>query len=416
MPPKPEIFSGAVATGITRRSFVKAGGALFVSLAMPRGLYAKADDGHFPPDQNQLDPGKLASWLEIRSDGTILARTGRAEIGTGMSAFYPQMIAEELRVQPDCITLLMGDTDKTPDGGYSAGFLSGAANVRKVAAYTYQALLGLASTQLGVPTSALTVTDGMVSGGGKSISYGKLIEGHQLDLKIPVTGSPLGFAPAGSNSVAGLDWAGMDGLVVAGDPPMKPVSEYKVIGTSFPMPGIRDKVTGQTQWSCDVMLPGMLHARMVRPPTMGSTLISVGEVDKKRFPTAEVVRKGNLVAVVSPNEWEAVSALRSVAGLDYRAARTSPRLCAHIRGAPPMPAKGMPRKSRLLWKRLQKRSRQRMSNRISSTPRLDRFSPWPMCAAMELRPSGPRQGTCKRRANGSQIFWVHPLKRWWCTG
>ena len=116
-------------------------------------------------------------WLEIRSDNTILARTGRAEIGTGMSAFYPQMIAEELRVHPDCITLVMGDTDKTPDGGYSAGFLSGAANVRKVAAYTYQALLGLAATQLGVPASALTVNDGMVSGGGKSISYGQLVRG-----------------------------------------------------------------------------------------------------------------------------------------------------------------------------------------------------------------------------------------------
>ena len=127
----------------------------------------------------------------------------------------------------------MGDTDKTPDGGYSAGFLSGAANVRKVAAYTYQALLQMAATKLGVPASALTVTDGMVSGGGKSIAYGQLVQGQQLDLKIPVTGTPIKFAPPGSDSVAGLDWAGMDGLVVTGDPPLKPVSEYKVIGTSL---------------------------------------------------------------------------------------------------------------------------------------------------------------------------------------
>src|SRR6201995_3858436 len=180
MPPKFAIAdesscAAEMATAITRRGFMKAGGALFVSLALPKSLFAAAD-GTVPSEQNQLDPGKLASWLELRSDGTILARTGRAEIGTGMSAFYPQMIAEELRVQPQCITLVMGDTDKTPDGGYSAGFLSGAANVRKVAAYTYQALLALASTELGVPISVLTVTDGMVSGGGKSISYGKLIE------------------------------------------------------------------------------------------------------------------------------------------------------------------------------------------------------------------------------------------------
>ena len=196
---------------LTRRSFVKAGGALFVSLGLPRVLSAGAAESHTPMERNQVDAGNLASWLEIRSDHTILARTGRAEIGTGMSAFYPQVIAEELRVQPDCITLVMGDTDKTPDGGYSAGFLSGAANVRKVAAYTYQALLGLAATQLGIPASALTVTDGMVSGGGKSISYGQLVQGHQLDLKIPVTGTPVRFAPPGSDSVAGLDWAGWMG-------------------------------------------------------------------------------------------------------------------------------------------------------------------------------------------------------------
>ena len=77
-----------------------------------------------------------------------------------MSAFYPQMIAEELRVHPDCITLVMGDTDKTPDGGYSAGFLNGAANVRKVAAYTYQALLGLAATRSVFPLLLLRSTMG----------------------------------------------------------------------------------------------------------------------------------------------------------------------------------------------------------------------------------------------------------------
>jgi CO/xanthine dehydrogenase Mo-binding subunit len=157
------------------------------------------------------------------------------------------------------------------------------------------------------------VTEGVISGGGKSVSYGQLVQGQHLDLTIPVTGKSARFAPANANSVAGLDWGGMDGLVVAGDPPTKPISQYKIIGTSYPMPGVPDKVTGKTQWSCDVRLPGMLHARMIRPATLGSTLISVGEVDKKRFPTAEVVKKGNLVAVVSPNEWEAVSAARGVA-------------------------------------------------------------------------------------------------------
>ena len=293
-----------VATIITRRGFVKMGGALFVSLYIP-GKFAAANAAEA---QTSLDPTLLASWLEIRSDNTIVMRTGRTETGTGMSAYYAQAIAEELDVRPEAISLILGDTDRTPDGGYSAGFLTGMSNVRKVAAYTHQALLGLASKELGAPVSGLSVTDGIVSGGGKSISYGKLVEGQHLDLKIPVEGKQARPDPAG--------WVGMtslDGFTVTGDPPMKPVNEFKVIGKSYPVPSITDKVTGKTQWSCDVTLPGMLHARMVRPATLGSTLVSVGEVDKKQFPTAEVVKKGNLVAVVSPNEWEAISAARTIA-------------------------------------------------------------------------------------------------------
>src|SRR5271169_1503639 len=267
---------------ITRRGFVKIGGALFVSALIPRGFPALAAES-----QSSLDPTLLGSWLEIRSDNTIVARTGRTETGTGMSGYYAQAVAEELSVRPEAIWLIMGDTDRTPDGGYSAGFLSGMSNVRKVAAYTHQALLGLAATQLDVPISGLTVVDGVVSGGGKSVSYGQLVEGQHLDLKIPVEGKLPKLDPAEWMGVAGLD-----GLKVTGDPPMKAVSQFKVIGTSYPVPSISDKVTGKTKWSCDVLLPGMLHARMVRPTTVGSTLISVGEIDKKQFPTAEVVRKG----------------------------------------------------------------------------------------------------------------------------
>jgi nicotinate dehydrogenase subunit B len=293
---------------LTRRGFVKIGGALFVSFAVSPAFSLKATEDQSSVNPNHIDPSPLSSWLEIRDDNSILVRTGRTETGTGMSAYYAQMIAEELRVRPESITLIMGDTDKTPDGGFSAGFLSGAENVRKVAAYTYQALLGLAATQLKVPVTDLTVTDGIVYVSGKNISYGQLVQGQQLDLKISGTAKPLKMDPT---AVGGIE--GLFGFAVTGDPPMKPVSQYKVIGTSYPIPGIPDKVTGKTQWSCDVALPGMLHARMIRPATLGSTLISAGEVDKQLFPTAEVVTKGNLVAVVSPNEWEAISAARAVA-------------------------------------------------------------------------------------------------------
>jgi CO/xanthine dehydrogenase Mo-binding subunit len=306
---KTETFSDSLPiTTLTRRGFVKMGGALFVSLALPAGFRTQTAENQASLQTNQLDPALLASWLEIRSDNTILARTGRTETGTGMSGYYTQAIAEELRVRPETISLIMGDTDKTPDGGYSAGFLYGMYNIRKVAAYTYQALLKFAAVQLSVPAETLSVVDGVISGNGKSISYGQLVEGQHLDLKIPVTGE---LAKAAPGKWVGVD--GLEGLAVTGDPPMKPLDQCRVMGTSFPVPGIPNKVTGKTQWSCDVTLPGMLHARMIRPATLGSTLISVGAVDKKQFPTAEIVKKGNLVAVVSPNEWEAINASRAVA-------------------------------------------------------------------------------------------------------
>ena len=158
-----------------------------MSLAVPAEFSAIAiDAGGTTPDATQL-----ASWLEIRSDNSILARTGRAETGTGMSAYYAQTIAEELNVRPESITLITGDTDKTPDGGYSAGFLTGMSNLRKVSAYTYQALLALAATKLNVPRNTLSVANGIITSAaaaGKTISYGELVSGQHLDLKIPISG------------------------------------------------------------------------------------------------------------------------------------------------------------------------------------------------------------------------------------
>ena len=290
---------------LTRRDFAKAAaGSLVVSL----GTRAEGADV-----SREVDPSHLEAWLEIRADNSIVARTGRGETGTGMSAFYAQVVAEELNIRPEMVTLIMGDTDRTPDGGYSSGFLTGAANMRKVAAYAYRKLLELAAEHLDTQPVRLRAAEGVISGVNQRVTYGEIVRGRQLSLTIPLKGEPVRFAPAGKSGVTGLEWGGMDGLTVTGNPPVKPISEYKVVGKSFPMPGIPAKVTGETVWCCDLELPGMVHARMVRPASLGSTVVSVGVVDKARFPTAQVVRKGNLIAVVSPNEWEAVRAARDVA-------------------------------------------------------------------------------------------------------
>ena len=208
-------------------------------------------------------------------------------------------MAEELSLPFEAITTVVtGDTDRTPDGSGAFDFLGGGTpNLRKVAAYTHQALLDLAAEQLGVAKDKLSVQDGIVSGGGKSISYGDLVKGQQLKLSIPVKG----------------DLTSLMGLMVDGDPPMKPVSEYTVIGKSFKNSIIESKVRAKETWATDVRLPGMLHARMVHPRTLGSTLIAAGQVDKTKYPNSQVIVKGNLIGVVAPTEWEAIQAAQQVA-------------------------------------------------------------------------------------------------------
>ena len=165
----------------------------------------------------------------------------------------------------------------------------------------------------------LSVKDGIVSGGGKSISYGDLIKNQQLKLTIPVKG----------------DLTSIFGLSIEGNPPMKPVSEYTVIGKSFKNSIISSKVAAKETWATDVRLPGMLHARVVHPKTLGSTLVSAGQVDKAKFPNSQVIVKGNLVGVVAPTEWEAIQAADQVAGAtkwtDWKGLPGNAKLYQHLR-------------------------------------------------------------------------------------
>jgi len=283
---------------LSRRGFLASGGALVVGLGLlPQAAQAATS-------KTTLNPAALSSWIEIKADNTVLIRTGKSDFGqSSIYTAYRQIVAEELDLPFEAITTVVSaDTDRTPDGGGTFGFLgdvngNGMPNLRKVAAYTRHALLELAAQRLGVAKEGLSITDGVVSGGGKRISYGELIKDQNLKLTIPVKGEISGFM----------------GLAVDGNPPMKPVASYKVIGKSFRNSAIASKVTGKELWVTNVKLPGMLHARTVHPATLGSTLVSAGQLDKTKFPGAQVIVKGNLVGVVAANEWEAVQAARQVA-------------------------------------------------------------------------------------------------------
>jgi nicotinate dehydrogenase subunit B len=285
---------------LSRRQFVKAGGALFVGLSLAGRNLFDGSGVEAAAAGNSLDPSLSRSWFEIHADNTILLRTGKVDFGqTSAHTAYKQIAAEELNVPFEAITaVVMGDTDRTPDGGFSAGFLEyGGQNVRKAAAYTYQALLDLAATKLGVDKGQLTVEDGVVSSGARRITYGELVKGQELKLAIPVSG----------------DLTSMFGLVVTGTPPMKPTSQYTIIGRSYMNAVTPSKVSAKEVWVTDVKVPNMLHGRVVHPRTLGSTLVSAGELNKSRYPNAQVIVKGNLVGIVAPTEWEAIGAAQQVA-------------------------------------------------------------------------------------------------------
>src|SRR5215470_11858185 len=284
---------------LSRRQFIKAGGILVVgfSVAGPEILKADTAKATF---KNSLDPSLGSSWIEIHPDNTVLIRTGKSDFGQGSTfTAYRQIVAEELSVPFEAITtVISGDTDRTPDGSGAFDFLGGGTpNIRKAAAYTFQALLDLASEKLGVAKDKFSVKDGIVSGGGKTVSYGDLVKNQQLTLTIPVKG----------------ELTSIMGLTIEGNPPMKPVSAYTIIGKSFKNSVISSKVGAKETWATDVRLPGMLHARVVHPKTLGSTLVSAGQIDKAKFPNSQVIVKGNLVGVVAPTEWEAIQAAEQVA-------------------------------------------------------------------------------------------------------
>jgi nicotinate dehydrogenase subunit B len=285
---------------LSRRQFVKAGGALVVGVSLVGAELLKSNPVKAAAFKNSLDPTLPTSWIEIHPDNTVLIRTGKSDFGQGTTfTAYRQIVADELSVPFEAITTVVaGDTDRTPDGSGAFDFLGrGTPNIRKAAAYTYQALLDLASERFGVPKDKLSAKDGVFWAGSLSIPYGDLVKDQQLKLTIPVSG----------------DLTSIFGLRIEGNPPMKPVSEYTVIGKSLPNSIITSKVTAKEIWATDVRLPGMLHARMVHPKTLGSTLVSAGEVDKTKFPNSQVIVKGNLVGVVAPTEWEAIQASQQVA-------------------------------------------------------------------------------------------------------
>ena len=269
------------ALGWSRREFLKSAGAVIVAFAWPTPLSAQA-----PRD---VTPGGLDAWLAIAADGAVTLFTGKVEIGTGVSTALAQIVAEELDARVERVGVIQGDTERTPNQGYTAGsktIQQGGPPIRQAAAEARRTLLGLAAARLGVTPEQLTVDDGVVALRGdaaRRVTYAELIGGRRFERAVS--------APATT----------------------KRPSEYRVVGTSVARVDIPGKVTGAPSYVHDLRLPGMLHARVVRPPAVGATVESIDESSVRDVPGhVRVVREGNFIGVVAEREEQAIRAAQAL--------------------------------------------------------------------------------------------------------
>jgi nicotinate dehydrogenase subunit B len=276
---------------LNRRSVLAGGGALIVSFSLGEAF---ADDQ--PAPAAPKPPGSLAetpyldAWIRIDADGTITAFTGKAELGQGFKTAFQQIAAEELDVPFTSVTVVTSDTSRTANEGYTSGSnsmkYSGTA-IQNAAAQVRELLIAEAARRLELPTESLK-TEGatVIAPDGRKLGYGELVAGDMLHVQ----------AQAKSK--------------------LKDPATYAIMGQPVPRVDIPAKVTGGAAYIQDMRLPGMVHARVVRPPSYGAELIALDTAAVEKMPgVVKIVRDGNFLAVVAAKEYQAVKAMRALSGV-----------------------------------------------------------------------------------------------------
>ena len=307
----------------TRREFLSHSGMLVVGLSAfsvaPEALFAQAVGPYPDPDFRQLD-----SWIVIRQDNTATFYVGKTDLGQGTGTAFRQIMAGELDMPFERTSCVMGSTDVTVDQGGSGGsdaLQTDGYPMRRVAAEARRVLVEMAATKFGVPATALVVSDGVISVASDPstrVTYGDLIGGRRFNVTL-----------RGTNTDS-----------TSGAATLKPVQELKPVGTSPQRYDIPPKVDGSLTWAVDVKLPGMVHARNVKPPIPGSTLVGIDESSVSGLPGfVKVISKGNYAAVVFEREEQAIQAARQLK-VNWRRPAVPPfpasdDLFTYMRGATP---------------------------------------------------------------------------------
>jgi nicotinate dehydrogenase subunit B len=289
-------------TAFSRRSVLKAGGAFVVSIGMPIGLdtVLAANSAFAQGARPPLVPSELASYIAINADGSASAFFGKMDMGQGLFVAIGQMVAEELDVPFNRVKVIMGDTATSVNQGGasgSTGIQFGGKQLRMAAAEARRVLVEIAAGRLGVPADQLTVTDGVVhakSDPAKKASYSELIGGRYFNVQ--------------------LEWNKQWGnaLYAPGKAQPKKPSEYKIVGKPIKREDVAPKVFCEQDFVTDVKVPGMVHARMIRPAVAGAVPVKVDESSIKDILGAKVVVEKGFLGVVADKEWDAIKAAKQL--------------------------------------------------------------------------------------------------------
>jgi len=275
---------------LNRRSLLAGGGALIVSFSLGDAF---AQD-QSPPPSAPKPPGSLAqtpyldAWIRIDADGSITAFTGKAELGQGFRTAFQQIAAEELDVPFKAINVVTSDTRRTANEGYTAGSNSmkdSGTAIQNAAAQVRELLIAEAARRFDLSAETLkTANAAVIAPDGRKLGYGELVAGDMLHVQAQPKSK------------------------------LKDPAGYSIVGQPVPRVDIPAKVTGGAAFIQDMRLPGMVHARVVRPPSYGAELLSFDSAAVEKLPgVIKVVRDGNFLAVVTAKEYQAVKAMRALA-------------------------------------------------------------------------------------------------------
>lgn len=293
-------------TSLSRRGLLKmAGGAIVVRFALGRSSGQTNGVTSKP-----LDPSEVDSFLAIHADGSVTIYTSKVDVGTGLATAFRQTAAEELGIPVERFTVIEGDTRLVPDHGGtggSSGIPRGAADIRRAAATAHRALLDRGAKQLNRPASELTIAGGdVVHASGQKVAVASLIGDKSFSLKLDPKAT------------------------------LKSPAAYTVVGKPILRADVPGKCAARHPYLQDFTMPGMLHGRVVRPPTMGAKLLSVDESSIRAIPDVRIIRIESLLGVVAKDEWAAVRAAKEIKATwsDWQGLPGSEGLDRYIRQAP----------------------------------------------------------------------------------